>query len=443
VYRKGGFMKKSLLLGVFVAALLLLAVGVAACGDDTTETTAAPTETTAEGTEPTEGVTTTAGSGSTESSEPASTEPIKVGVVYAMTGDMAVATQLALAALKMEVDDVNAKGGINGQQVELILQDDKGDATTGTAALTKVLDENVSVIFGSAAEVVQYACEPIVEEAGVPWVATSTPGENVEKGEVYWTFHSSDGAVFQADVYLQLAQKEGWKNIMIVHDNIPLDIDSSETLLETATAAGITAYKLPDVFGVVETNMAPIANKIMAEVKARQPEAVYVLSGQIPLTYLMKELHAQGFDKAKVFGPTTGTPYIFSLGTAQMEGAYLCSSAYVNPEGMPDSYGGKQLVTDFYSRWKENQEEDLDFFGGLGHHTWSVLKAGLEGGGGDRQKIRDTLENLSDFQTAGWGKISYSPNHHIPANTDLSVWRIEDGKFVYGYSIIATNRWGD
>ena len=55
--------------------------------------------------------------------EPVSTEPIKIGWIGALTGDLADAGQNARAGSEIAVEEINAAGGINGRPLELIFED--------------------------------------------------------------------------------------------------------------------------------------------------------------------------------------------------------------------------------------------------------------------------------------------------------------------------------
>src|ERR1700729_4334985 len=73
----------------------------------------------------------------------------------------------------LAIDDVNAKGGVNGRKVVGIIEDNKGDATTGAAVAHKLIEiDQVNMIF-VAPTPAALATLPIAEDAGVPIVSTS------------------------------------------------------------------------------------------------------------------------------------------------------------------------------------------------------------------------------------------------------------------------------
>jgi branched-chain amino acid transport system substrate-binding protein len=79
----------------------------------------------------------------------ATTEPIKVGWIGALTGPQAAVGIDAAVAARMAIDDLNAKGGINGKHVELLVEDDEYNAVNTISAYHKLKGEGAQVIIMS------------------------------------------------------------------------------------------------------------------------------------------------------------------------------------------------------------------------------------------------------------------------------------------------------
>jgi branched-chain amino acid transport system substrate-binding protein len=104
----------------------------------------------------------------------AAQEPIKIGLSQIASGPSADywTRQVNKPAL-LAIDDANAKGRINGRKVVGILEDNKGDATTGAAVAHKFIEiDKVNMIF-VAPTPPALATLPIAEAAGVPVISTS------------------------------------------------------------------------------------------------------------------------------------------------------------------------------------------------------------------------------------------------------------------------------
>jgi branched-chain amino acid transport system substrate-binding protein len=79
--------------------------------------------------------------------EQANKEPIKIGAIAPLTGDAAVYGEPARNVIQMAVDEINAAGGIKGQQIELIFEDGKCNGKDGASAAQKLANvDKVQVI---------------------------------------------------------------------------------------------------------------------------------------------------------------------------------------------------------------------------------------------------------------------------------------------------------
>ena len=67
-------------------------------------------------------------------------QPIRVGFSIAQTGPIAGGGQAALVALRLWADDVNARGGLLGRKVELVVYDDQGSPSISPGIYAKLID---------------------------------------------------------------------------------------------------------------------------------------------------------------------------------------------------------------------------------------------------------------------------------------------------------------
>ena len=91
----------------------------------------------------------TAASASTAASgAAASGDTIKVGVLGPLTGDVSVYGQAVVNGATLYLKQVNANGGINGKQIEILTEDEQGDATQAVNCFTKMVDEGMTALIG-------------------------------------------------------------------------------------------------------------------------------------------------------------------------------------------------------------------------------------------------------------------------------------------------------
>ena len=89
-----------------------------------------------------------------------------IGGIGPTTGATAIYGTAVKNGAQIEVDENNAAGGINGKQIEAVLEDDENKPATAPNAVTKLLEQDkVDIVLGSYASSCSIAMAPIVNEA--------------------------------------------------------------------------------------------------------------------------------------------------------------------------------------------------------------------------------------------------------------------------------------
>lgn len=102
-------------------------------------------------------------------------DPIKIGGVLPLTGDGATFGVSTRRGFEMAVAEWNAKGGVLGKPVKLIVADDKGDPAEGVTAITLLISQRKVVgVLGPAMSKVSLAGAPVAQSAGVPLIVPAS-----------------------------------------------------------------------------------------------------------------------------------------------------------------------------------------------------------------------------------------------------------------------------
>src|SRR5262249_35483520 len=81
----------------------------------------------------------------------AAPEPIRVGVITSLSGSFATFGTMEVAGYRVGAEEVNAKGGINGRPIELVIEDDASNQNAALAAAEKLVNQGVPLIMGAFA----------------------------------------------------------------------------------------------------------------------------------------------------------------------------------------------------------------------------------------------------------------------------------------------------
>ena len=120
--------------------------------------------------------------------EPGSTEPIKIGGALSLTGFAAESGDMAMKAMELARDEINAAGGIDGRMIELVIEDDETDPTGSVNAFRKLIDiDKVDAALAGFWDFTNQPIIPIAREAGVTYI---TPTDFRIEGSTVFDKHS-------------------------------------------------------------------------------------------------------------------------------------------------------------------------------------------------------------------------------------------------------------
>lgn len=140
----------------------------------------------------------------------AAAEPIKIGLVTALSGQSARAGEAITRGLTIAIDELNASGGVLGRKFELLRRDDEATPAKGViAARELVFKEKVAVLFGGLDTPVSLAIVPIMNQAKVPFMGPWAAGTPITKNgaDPNYVFRVSAVDEIVDKAMLQYAQK--------------------------------------------------------------------------------------------------------------------------------------------------------------------------------------------------------------------------------------------
>ena len=117
---------------------------------------------------------------------------LKRGMAAPLTGNGASFGASQRDGVQLAVDEINAKGGINGQKIEIVIEDTKTEPPVAVTAVNKlVYSDKLPVIIGSAASLDVPAYMDLLEKAHVPQIVPVAVLPKITEGDSKWTFRSA------------------------------------------------------------------------------------------------------------------------------------------------------------------------------------------------------------------------------------------------------------
>jgi branched-chain amino acid transport system substrate-binding protein len=110
-------------------------------------------------------------------------EPIKIGLVTALSGQSAQGGEAIARGLRVAIDEINARGGaIDGRKLELVSRDDESNPAKGVIAARELIyKDKVSVIFGGLDTPVSMALVPLMNQTKTPFMGPWAAGTGITR----------------------------------------------------------------------------------------------------------------------------------------------------------------------------------------------------------------------------------------------------------------------
>ena len=326
-------------------------------------------------------------------------------MVTSLTGNSAAPGVSIQNGAKYQVQYINENGGIDGRPIELLIEDDKSEVTSMTAAMTKLIEEDgIEYFVGPFIQFGQEAGRQICEDAQIPMIGAGPVSlEQLAKPTEYkWSVMMSAGPATQADAFVDLIKAHEYKNIVAIADTLSIHQETLTKLAELSATEGFTITVLPDTFGLVLPDPQAIINKIKAAYDSEQPDAILTLSNPLAQPAIYQGLRGVGITVPIHGSPAAAHPSIMSKGPEAVEGLYVCDSGgLLNPTPLPDSWPTKTFLLDFYERYVAHYDYAPDFFAAVGADYFIVLQEAMKkaGGADDKAAVAQALQSLTDVVT--------------------------------------------
>lgn len=234
-------------------------------------------------------------------------EVLKLGLVAAMSGQSAKSGEAIVRGLSIAIDEINARGGLLGKKVELIVRDDESNPAKGAIAARELVQrEKVAALFGGLDTPVSLAIVPFANQNKVPFMgvwAAGTPITRNGAAENYaFRVSAVDELVDKALVDYSIAKHQAKKPGMILINN-PWG-ESNEKGLKAALAAKNIPYAGIEKFETNDVDVVPQLSRL----KEAGADVLYLVANVAPSSQVVKSLDRMGWNVPIVshWGPAGG-----------------------------------------------------------------------------------------------------------------------------------------
>ena len=343
-------------------------------------------------------------------------DTIKIGVQGAHSGELASYGAPSLNALRIVVDEANAKGGINGKKIELLAQDDECKPEKATSAATKLISDGAAIVVGPICSGPTTASLPLFQNAGIIAISpTATTPSLTEEGKYPYFMRTVAKDNAQARLTSEfILNKLGAKKVAYLHDNGDYGKGFADYNREALEKGGAETVLFEAV-----TPDAVDFSAVSRKLRRAKPDVV-VFGGYQPAASKLVQQMRRDRLTLPVVGPDGVKDETFLAMTgADSEGVY---ASYPKDTSSLESYKlARQQHLDRF-----NQEPGFGYYNAYAA-ALAILSAIEKADSTDAKALNEILrENYVDTPI---GKIRFNDKGDA-AGMALSIYQAKDGKFV-------------
>ncbi len=338
------------------------------------------------------------------------TGPIKIGFIGPLTGDAAAYGVDTLNGVQLKIEELNAKGGVNGRQIALIAEDGRCTGTDAASAAQKLVNvDKVVAIVGGQCSGETLAAAPISESAGVVQMSPLSSSPDVTNaGDFIFRDYPSDALKTKA--MAKYFKDEGLAKVAVITEN-------------TDFAQGFRTSLKKDFGDFIFDEVVEPGTKDYRSLVTRLKNSdfdVFLANGQSPATIvaMTMQLREQGLEQTVITHDAGQAQDTITVGGTAVEGLLAIN---VPSLGDTTAFGTAYLA-------KYGAPQSSLAFAGHAYDAMGILAQAIGAVGTDGTKIRDYLYDLPSYEGIV-GDISFDDNGDV-VGVNYKLIEVKQGAWV-------------
>jgi branched-chain amino acid transport system substrate-binding protein len=349
---------------------------------------------------------------------------IKVGALLAVTGPASFLGAPEAKTLEMLVNQINAKGGIDGDKIELVIKDTGASPEKAVSFAKQLIEEDkVFAIIGPSTSGESLAIKNIAEE-GKTILLSCAAAEQIVMPVAKYVFKTPQ---MDRDAVIRIFQqmkKMGISKIGVLSSNTGFGKAGKDQIEKLAPEHGIQII-VNEVYDKAATDLTAEVTKVKAaNVQALvnwsiEPAQAIVIKNARQIGMTVPIFQSHGFGNIN---------YVKAAGAAA-EGVIFPAGRLLVADVLSNKNPQKKLLESYKKEYEATYKEDVSTFGGHAYDAMLILERGIKEGGTDKEKVRTAIENIKDLiGTAGIFNMSPTDHNGLDLNA-FEMLTVKDGKF--------------
>ena len=352
--------------------------------------------------------------------------PIKVGALFAVTGGASNLGGPEARTAQMLVDKVNARGGVLGRPVRLLLKDTQGSPEKAVSFARQLIEEEeVLAIVGPSTSGESMAVKDLCEKARTLLISCAA-AETIVEPVARYVFKTPQKDSYAAEWIFRTMKELKIGRIGVIADNSGFGKGGLAQLQKYAPGHGIT-IAIAETYDAAATDLSGVLTKI----RAQNVQALVNWSIAPAQSIAAKNLRQLGMAQPLFNSHGFGNIHYVEAAGQAAEGILFPAGRLLAADGLPDSHPQKKLLVAYRDEYEAKFNEQASTFGGHAYDALALLAAAVRRAGStDRAKVRDALEGLKGYVGTA-GVFNMSPaDHNGLAPDSFEMLTVKGGRFV-------------
>jgi branched-chain amino acid transport system substrate-binding protein len=343
---------------------------------------------------------------------------IKVGAVLSVSGPASFLGDPEKKTLEIYVEEINAKGGVNGQKLQLVVYDDAGSADNARTFATRLVEEDkIVAMVGGSTTGATLAMIPVFEDAGIPFISLAGAIQIIEPVRK-WVFKTPHTDKMGCEKIFADLKSRNLTTIALISGTDAFGKSMRDQCVAVAPKAGIT-IAFEESYGPRDNDMTPQLTNIRN--KAGVQAVVNPGFGQGP-AIVTRNYSQLGIKLPLYQSHGVASKQFIELAGPAAEGVRLPAAALLIADKLPNNDPQKPIVVNYSRTYQTKSGQAVSTFGGHAYDGLMILVEAMQRAkSADMAKVRDEIEKTKGYIGTG-GIVNMSPTDHM--GLDLSAFHM-------------------
>jgi branched-chain amino acid transport system substrate-binding protein len=343
---------------------------------------------------------------------------LKIGAVLSVTGPASFLGDPEKKTLEIYVDEINAKGGVNGQKLQLVVYDDAGNADNARTFATRLVEEDkIFAMVGGSTTGATLAMIPVFEDANIPFISLAGAIQIIEPVRK-WVFKTPHTDKMACEKIFADLKSRNLTTIALISGTDAFGKSMRDQCVAVAPKAGIT-IAIEESYGPRDSDMTPQLTNIRN--KAGVQAVVNTGFGQGP-AIVTRNYSQLGIKLPLYQSHGVASKQFVELAGPAAEGVRLPAAALLIADKLPSSDPQKPVVVNYSTTYQQKSGQAVSTFGGHAYDGLMILVEAMQRAkSADKAKVRDEIERTKGYIGTG-GIVNMSPTDHM--GLDLSAFHV-------------------